>query len=86
MDNVQELLLTIRELEREMDAPDLTAETEAEIVEAMELAEAALDRLGYDFEGNPHAEFGDSRADRAIIAANQCLALPAPTTRPLLVG
>jgi hypothetical protein len=86
MDTVQELLATIRELEAEMDAPDLTADTEAQIVEAMELAEAQLDRLGFAFDGTPYAEFGDSRADRELIAATQCLALPAPTARPLLAG
>lgn len=48
-----ELVAVIEELGLMMDAPDLTPEDEAEILEAMDLAEQQLKAIGLDFDGEP---------------------------------
>lgn len=74
-----ELAAILEELGREMDDPNLTPETEAQIVEAMERAESQLDALGYNYDGTPYDE--PEFENRAYLAALPKLgqsALPPP--------
>jgi hypothetical protein len=72
---VEQLTAIYNEFAALMDDPNLDAETEAMAVEGMELAEAQLDALGYDFEGQPYSE--PEYENRDYLNARSRPALPA---------